>query len=211
MEETIGDMVATFCPAKTKPREWNWADLPEDFYSLFFFHPQLPDPEASDLNDAVLEKQLLDQVRQRFEEREREFTPEVTEKLVTMLLLQVIDSQWKDHLLSLDHLREGIGLRGYGQKNPKEEYKKEAYSLFMEMMGRIRQEFLGKLFRVQLASDSEMEQARREEERRRKRIFDALGAGQEGNRPVTRHEEKVGRNDPCPCGSGKKFKKCCGK
>ena len=72
------------------------------------------------------------------------------EKVMTMLLLQTIDSQWKDHLLSIDHLKEGIGLRGYGQKNPKEEYKREAYSLFMEMMGRIRQEFLTKLFRVQL-------------------------------------------------------------
>jgi preprotein translocase subunit SecA len=130
---------------------------------------------------------------------------------MTMVLLQTIDGQWKDHLLSIDHLKEGIGLRGYGQKNPKEEYKREAYSLFMEMMGRIRQEFLMKLFRIQLASEEEMEQARREEIRRRKQIFDQLGGGDASQKPVIRHEEKVGRNDPCPCGSGKKYKKCCGK
>jgi preprotein translocase subunit SecA len=211
IRETVGDIVATFCPPKSRPREWNWENLPQDFYSLFYFHPQLPDAEDPELTDELLEQALVEQVQQRFEEKEQEFSPSLMEKLLTMLLLQAIDNQWKDHLLSLDYLREGIGLRGYGQRDPKEEYKKEAYSLFMEMMGRIRQDFLGKLFRVQLANESEMEQARQEEERRRKRIFDALGAGDEGKKPVTRNEEKVGRNDPCPCGSGKKYKKCCGK
>ena len=209
MEEAVADMVATFCPEKTKPSEWNWEVLADDFYNQFFYQPHLPSPEEKDLSAPVLEKSLIDQVLLRFEEKEAEFTPPMMEKIMTMLLLQTIDSQWKDHLLSIDHLKEGIGLRGYGQKDPKEEYKREAYSLFMEMMGRIRQEFLMKLFRVQLASEEDMERARQDEIRRRKKIFDQLG-GDGNHKPVTRSEDKVGRNDPCPCGSGKKYKKCCG-
>ena len=211
MEETVADMVATFCPAKTKPSEWNWEILADDYYNAFFFQPLLPNPEETDLTQDELEKSLKEQMNVRFKEKEEEFTPPLMEKVMTMLLLQTIDSQWKDHLLSIDHLKEGIGLRGYGQKNPKEEYKREAYSLFLEMMGRIRQEFLTKLFRVQLAGEEEMEQVQREEIKRRKRIFDQLGGDGASPKPMVRNEEKVGRNDPCPCGSGKKYKKCCGK
>ena len=211
MDETVADMVATFCPEKTKPSEWNWEVLADDYYNQFFFQPYLPSPEQEDLTQDDLEKSLKEQMTLRFQEKEEDFTAPMMEKVTTMLLLQTIDGQWKDHLLSIDHLKEGIGLRGYGQKNPKEEYKREAYSLFMEMMGRIRQEFLMKLFRIQLASEEEMEQARREEIRRRKEIFDQLGGDGASPKPVTRNEEKVGRNDPCPCGSGKKYKKCCGK
>jgi len=211
MEETVADMVATFCPVKTKPSEWNWEILADDYYNQFFFQPVLPGPEEKDLTPNQLEKSLKEQMSVRFKEKEEDFTPPLMEKVMTMLLLQTIDSQWKDHLLSIDHLKEGIGLRGYGQKNPKEEYKREAYSLFMEMMGRIRQEFLTKLFRVQLAGEEEMEHARREEIQRRRKIFDQLGGGGASPKPMVRNEEKVGRNDPCPCGSGKKYKKCCGK
>ena len=131
--------------------------------------------------------------------------------LMKVLLLQTIDSQWKDHLLSIDHLKEGIGLRGYGQRNPKQEYKKEAFGLFMEMMGRIRQEVIQKLFRIQLAKEDDV--ARMEAEQRRRRlVLNRVGGGEDHTKkPVTRDEDKVGRNDPCPCGSGQKYKKCCGK
>jgi len=125
------------------------------------------------------------------------------------LLLQTIDSQWKDHLLSIDHLKEGIGLRGYAQRNPKEEYKREAYQLFMEMMGRIRQEAIQKLYRVQLAREDDVE--RMEARQRRQQIVLNRAGGEEEKKPATRDEQKVGRNDPCPCGSGQKYKKCCGR
>ena len=127
-----------------------------------------------------------------------------------VLLLQVIDSQWKDHLLSIDHLKEGIGLRGYAQKNPKEEYKREAYDLFMQMMGRIRQEVLQKLFMIQLVQDDDVERMEAQQ-RKRKVVTNRSDEADKPARPVTRDEDKVGRNDPCPCGSGKKYKKCCGK
>jgi len=209
--ETVEDMVSTFCPEKTPPAEWNWENLAEDFAHQFYFPAELPDSPDRGLTQAALEQGLKEQVAARLAERETEFTTPVMEHLMKVLLLQTIDIQWKDHLLSIDHLKEGIGLRGYGQKNPKEEYKKEAYGLFMEMMGRIRQEVIQKLFRVQLAREDDVERMEETEQRRRRLVLSRAGGGDQAPKPVTREEDKVGRNDPCPCGSGQKYKKCCGK
>jgi preprotein translocase subunit SecA len=148
-------------------------------------------------------------VFRRLEEREEELTPKVLEYLMKVLLLQVIDSKWKDHLLSIDHLKEGIGLRGYGQKNPKQEYKREAFNLFMEVMGRIRQEAIQKLFVVQLVQERDVEQM--EAEQKQRKVVTNRSDEPQKQQTVVRNEEKVGRNDPCPCGSGKKYKKCCGR
>ena len=209
IDELIEDTAATFCPEKTSPKEWNWDSLSEDFYSLFNMLFVAPDAADEKLTQEQLVEQLKAQVHARLEEREEEFTSPIFEHLMKVLLLQVIDAQWKDHLLSIDHLKEGIGLRGYAQKNPKEEYKREAYGLFMEMMGRIRQEVIEKLFRIQLAREEDVE--RMEEQQQRRRIeFNRVGGEDQVRKPVTRQEKKVGRNDPCPCGSGQKYKKCCG-
>ena len=208
VEEAVLDMVATFCPEKTPSSEWDWQSLGEDYLNQFYLPPEFPEP-SKELAQDVLEQVLIGQAQQRLAEREEEFTPEVMQHLMKVLLLQAVDSQWKDHLLSIDYLKEGIGLRGYGQRNPKEEYKREAYGLFMEMMGRIRQEVVQKLFRVQLAREDDVE--RMEAERRRQRlVLNRAGGEPQTKKPVTREEEKVGRNDPCPCGSGKKYKRCCG-
>ncbi|BCA80281.1 preprotein translocase subunit SecA [Desulfuromonas sp. AOP6] len=209
IEETVEDIVATFCPEKTRPEDWNWGSLAEDFLGQFNFPPDLGDTTAADLTQERLIGHLRDQVVKRLQQREEEFSSPVMEHLMKVLLLQTIDSQWKDHLLSIDHLKEGIGLRGYGQRNPKEEYKREAYSLFMEMMGRIRQEVVQKLYRIQLAKDEDVEKLEAEQ-RRRRIVLNRVGGESQDKQPVTREEDKVGRNDPCPCGSGKKYKKCCG-
>ena len=210
LNETVEDMVATFCPEKTPPAEWNWNSLAEDFYGQFNFQAQLPTPDESGLTQDLLEERLKQQAHARLAEREEEFTTPVMEHLMKVLLLQTIDTQWKDHLLSIDHLKQGIGLRGYGQRNPKQEYKKEAYGLFMTMMGRIRQEVLQKLFRVQLAREDDVERMEAEE-RRRRLVLKRAPAPNQPPKPATREEDKGGRNDPCPCGSGKKHKKCCGR
>jgi preprotein translocase subunit SecA len=210
LDETVADMVASFCPEKTPPAEWNWESLAEDFFNNFYFAPALPDLESRGVSQEELEQSLRSQVAARLSEREEEFTAPVMEHLMKVLLLQTIDGQWKDHLLSIDHLKEGIGLRGYAQRNPKEEYKKEAYGLFMEMMERIRQEVIGKLFRIQLARQEDVERMEEAEHKRRKLVLNRAGGGDQPARPAVRDEEKVGRNDPCPCGSGKKYKKCCG-
>jgi len=209
MDEMVEDIVATFCPEKNPPEDWNWTSLNEDFYSQFNMPPAPIDVNAQNLTPAVLSDHLKQQVRDRLEEREAEFTPPVMAHLMKVLLLQTIDAQWKDHLLSIDHLKEGIGLRGYAQRDPKEEYKREAYELFLQMMGRIRQEVVQKLFRIQLAREQDVERME-QRKRRHQMVFNRAGGEDAAPKPVVRQEKKVGRNDPCPCGSGLKYKKCCG-
>lgn len=208
LEEMIEDMVATFCPEKTPVADWNLSALADDFYNQFNFWPQLP-AEDERVTRGEFEQSLKQQVFKRLEEREEELTPEVMEYLMKVLLLQVLDSQWKDHLLSIDHLKEGIGLRGYAQKNPKQEYKREAYDLFMQVMGRIRQEVLQKLFIVKLVQERDIEQM--EAKQKQRQMVTNRSDEPPQSQTVVRTEEKVGRNDPCPCGSGKKYKKCCGR
>jgi len=209
VEEIAEDMVASFCPEKTPPSEWNWESLADDFRGQFSFSPTLPEEHSRALSRDDLEKSLKSQALDRLSEKETEFTTPVLEHLMKVVLLHTIDSQWKDHLLSIDHLKEGIGLRGYGQRNPKEEYKKEAYRLFMEMMGRIRQEIVQRLFRIQLAKEEDVEKMETEQ-RRRRVVMNRVGGEDQSKKPQTREEDKIGRNDPCHCGSGKKYKKCCG-
>jgi preprotein translocase subunit SecA len=129
-----------------------------------------------------------------------------------MIMLQIADSHWKDHLLAMDHLKEGIGLRGYGQRDPLVEYKKESYELFEGLMGRIEEDTLRFLFLLQPVE--EQKQAEQMERKRKHSEFmmsQTNGNGDGGTpQQVKREGAKVGRNDPCPCGSGKKFKKCHG-
>jgi preprotein translocase subunit SecA len=205
--EMVQDMVATFCPEKTPSQEWNWSSLNDDCFNQFFFRPEMPEVTPA-LKQEELEEALIEQVQTHIDARQEDMTPPVFDHLMKVLLLQSIDSKWKDHLLSIDYLKEGIGLRGYGQKNPKEEYKKEAYALFMDMMGRIRQEVVQKLFRVQLIREEEVERIEQEERKQR------IAMSRTGSPPAAKspqiNPEKIGRNDSCPCGSGKKYKKCCG-
>ena len=135
--------------------------------------------------------------------------------LEKVIMLQSIDYHWKDHLLAIDQLKEGIGLRGYGQKDPLIEYQKEAYQMFLEMLDRIKKDTVEKLFAIQIAKEQEVKEMKME----RKQTFilsrgeAAQGGGgkTEDGKGVTvrRDGKKVGRNDPCPCGSGKKYKRCC--
>ena len=132
-------------------------------------------------------------------------------------MLQIIDGSWKDHLLAMDHLKEGISLRAYGQRDPLIEYKKESFEMFGQMKDRIENDSVRFLFRLEPMTDEE--RVKQEERRRREQqqIFEAASrskAGEAGKvavKSVVRKTAKVGRNAPCPCGSGKKFKKCCGK
>ena len=203
IDETIDNLVSSHCPPAVKghPQHWDLDALLDECYSLFCFRPQLPIVQSP---QEMIEA-LQAAVNMRFQEKEADFTTPVMDQLMKILLLQAIDGQWKDHLLSIDHLKEGIGLRGYAQKNPKEEYKKEAYTLFMDLMLRIRQEVVSKLFFVQLVHEEDVAQMEAEElERNRATLRGLSGADEEdaAPRPVIRDEEKVGRNEMCPCGSG---------
>ena len=126
-------------------------------------------------------------------------------QLQQIIMLQIIDNQWIRHLQDMDHLKEGIGLRGYGQLDPLREYKKEGLSLFEELMDRMVEESLSMLFRFQLVH------GKQEEVPKRKKRDLHLSHGDGEKAPTVKREgKKIGRNDPCPCGSGKKYKKCCG-
>jgi preprotein translocase subunit SecA len=148
--------------------------------------------------------------------------------LERFILLQALDSLWKDHLLNIDHLKEGIGLRGYAQKNPLLEYKREGYELFIDMLASVREDAVRKLFAVQLAEEKEVPTLQRASGSRLFLVRGGLDAPPTPPRasapsememraeaprpmPARRDGQKVGRNDPCPCGSGRKYKKCCGR
>ena len=130
------------------------------------------------------------------------------EYLIKMIMLQSIDNHWKDHLLSMDHLKEGIGLRGYGQKDPVREYQKEGYEEFMAMTERIKEDTIEKLCMVQVRSEEDVDEIRDQAEE--DYVLSRGGEEIQGDTTVRRDAAKVGRNDPCPCGSGKKYKRCCG-
>ncbi len=209
ISETVEDMCASFCPDKTPAADWDWYRLREDFHRQFNFLPDFAALDEGQIKREELEDWLKEQALKQFAARKEEFSAPVMEQLMRVLLLQTIDTQWKDHLLSIDHLKEGIGLRGYGQKNPKQEYKREAYGLFMEMMGRVRNEVLQKIFHIQMAREEDVERMDAER-RQRQQALNRVGDEDTANKPVTRDQDKVGRNEPCPCGSGKKYKRCCG-
>ena len=122
-------------------------------------------------------------------------------------MLQIVDNHWKEHLLSMDHLRDGIGLRGYAQIDPLREYQREGYDMFMDLIHRIKADSVGTLFHLQVQPHHEPPPEARPKSSRPCPSATATAPPQ----PKQRQNKKVGRNDPCPCGSGKKYKKCCGK
>jgi len=158
---------------------------------------------------------LQDLTKQKYEEREKNIGSDLMRNLEKYFLLTTIDNLWKEHLLMLDHVKESVGLRGYGQKNPLQEYKKEAYHLFVSLMKRIRETTLSYLFRIELREEAEkvqemvLEEGEIDESRLEFAKKDVFAEEEKKNQPIK--TEKVGRNDPCPCGSGKKYKKCCGR
>ena len=155
-----------------------------------------------------LEQIVLEAVNRTYKAREQQFGAEMMRQLEKWIFLRVQDELWKDHLLDMDHLREGIGLRGYAQQDPLREYQREAYDMFLNLDSRIKTEFIEKIFTVQLVPREDM-QAHEQP----KNIVMSRGQepGQAEKKPMKRQQPKVGRNEPCPCGSGKKYKKCCGR
>ncbi len=209
--DRVVDWLATsFCP-KESPGEWNPDGLKTEFWSRFGIDMrqyQLEfDPKAAD----ALGERLREIVHERYEERERVWGSERMRVHERMIMLQVVDSQWKDHLLAMDHLKEGIGLRGYGQRDPLVEYKRESYDMFEALMDRIEDESLRYLFL--LKTPEEEEEMIRQYQRRKRREqaeMQMMGGGVMEKPQQVIRREKIGRNDPCPCGSGKKYKKCHG-
>ncbi len=192
--------------------EWDFKGLSESLFHQFNFRFQLNPDELEDLTPEDLEEKALDQVSKCYEAKEQNISPDLLRQLEKIIMLQTIDSLWKDHLLAMDHMKEGIGLRGYGQKNPLQEYQKEAFGMFEEMVQTIQQDMVQKLFTIEVAHEEALEEL--EAQRRPKRMVLSHGEGDDGPARVAtvkREGGKVGRNNPCPCGSGKKYKRCHGK
>ena len=206
------DLVETSCARDVHPQKWNIPQLTGGVLAQFGIDLKTVGVDPTKLTHDELVAALVDKTKQRYEEKEAQFGPPMMRWLERRIILDIVDSQWKDHLLSLDHLKEGIGLRGYGQKDPLVEFKKEAFTLFEDMMERIDRETLRYLYLIQPAQpqdEAKLIEAR--QRRQQQQLQYQAGAAQaEAPKPV-RTGAKVGRNDLCPCGSGKKYKKCCGR
>jgi preprotein translocase subunit SecA len=206
VEEITGDLLAEYVSEKSHPQDWNLKSLDDALFQQF--NVRLNIVNAKEMNSADAVKSfILENVQKYLRDKEKEFGPELMTYLMKVIMLQAIDTHWKEHLLSMDHLREGIGLRGYGQKDPVREYQREGYAMFMEMISRIKMDTLEKLCLVRIQKEEEVEEIR---QKQKQDYILSRGEDTPANQTIRRESEKVGRNDPCPCGSGKKYKKCCG-
>jgi preprotein translocase subunit SecA len=223
VQPIVGDMITDLLDQvrgefalKKVADEWDWAAIEERIGQVFNIELDWPAEERQNLDQESFAEKLRETVQQAYARQEERNGEEQMRQLERMVLLQMVDSLWKEHLLHMDHLKEGIGLRGYGQKNPLNEYKREGYNLFRSLIEAVKLHTVANLMRIQLVQDDELE--RLEEERRQQRERELAEAkrsiaaepGEIDRRPIQRAEDKIGRNATCPCGSGKKFKKCCG-
>ena len=256
-EDVARELVNTFCPREQHPDQWNTTQFLAEMNAQFGIDAKAAGADPGTLTHDALSDAAAEAVSTRYAEKETQFGADLMRWLERRIILDVVDSQWKDHLLSLDHLKEGIGLRGYGQKDPLVEFKKEAFTLFEDMMARIDNETVRYLFHIQVQQgeppqqleqrpepprppradarsamasaaaraslgDSESQNStpqhlpsvareiERKQSRQQRDLQYQTGPAQaEAPKPV-RAAAKVGRNDPCPCGSGKKYKKCHG-
>ncbi len=210
-EELLDGVLGFYCPENAYPETWDTNGLRDALAAKFTYHLKSDfDPKSLDREE--LRTTLWDSLKQSYDEKEREIGSDVMRHIEKVFMLQAVDHQWKDHLLAMDHLKEGIGLRGYGQKDPLIEYKKEGFDMFEEMKLRIVESTVENLFRIRAAAK---EQSREIEIKQRRQVANLTfaGAGDAvASAPQPVHAgQKVGRNDPCPCGSGLKYKKCHGK
>ncbi|MBC8430842.1 MAG: preprotein translocase subunit SecA [Desulfobacterales bacterium] len=208
ISEKAEEIADFFVDDRALAEEWDWKGINEAVFKQFNFRlGKLDDDTLNGLTREGLAELITDFSIQRYNEREAAVGADDFRNLERIIMLQTVDNLWKDHLLSMDHLKEGIGLRGYGQQNPLIVYKKEGFELFQEMISRVKEETLGILFRIQISEPERITDLRRPKEQN---LTFSGGDEPAKKKPVRRTAEKVGRNAPCPCGSGKKSKKCCG-
>ncbi len=221
IEDVLEEKLALVCSKDIYPEEWDIEEINILFERLFLLRVQKIDDKVLDIggiksiplencDQSALQSAVMDIVMDIYNKKEALVEKPIMRHLEKMIMLQVLDSLWMDHLLGMDHLKEGIGLRGYAQKNPLTEYKKEGFDMFSAMNLRIKEEITEYLFKVSVTQDSEVAL---EKDQDKRKIVEHRGGDGEESKPVTvkRTEKKTGRNEPCPCGSGKKYKKCHGK
>ena len=210
IEEKAEEIAGIYAAEGIPPLEWDRKAISEAIFKQFNFWMDMSEDSIEGLDPEGLADRIAEAAIKVYEEREGTIGAEDIRHLERIVMLQTMDSLWKDHLLSMDHLKEGIGLRGYAQQNPLIVYKKEGFEMFQGLIDRIKAETLEILFRIQIAEPTQM--ASLQAPKDRNLVFSGSNSGGETRKqPVKRSEKKVGRNAPCPCGSGKKYKKCCGR
>jgi preprotein translocase subunit SecA len=209
IRDKADEIAETYADEKIAPEEWNLKGLDEAVFNQYNFHMNLSGDLLDGLNPEGLAEAISAAAFELYTKKEGEIGQENFRQLERYVMLNTVDTLWKDHLLSMDHLKEGIGLRGYAQQNPLIVYKKEGFEMFQDMISRIQEQTLSILFRIQPAEPDRIEEIHKPKEQNL--IFSGSDSEPLKKKPVRRTNEKTGRNDACPCGSGKKYKKCCGK
>ena len=225
-EDVVDETISRFIAPGSLDEQWDVPGLAEAIETDFGLKLDIPHwlETDDDLHEETLRAKIHKEIETVYKEKEEHAGADVLRHFEKAVMLQVLDQSWKEHLAAMDHLRQGIHLRGYAQKNPKQEYKREAFEMFTELLGRIKHEAVTILSKVQVRAESDVEAV--EEQRRSKapmqyRHEEASAMQEEGAeedaesaehmQPFVRDGKKVGRNEPCPCGSGKKYKQCHGK
>ncbi len=206
MEEIVEEILNLYADEKVYPEDWDLDALQEYCKNILAPSLELNKEDLMNYSRDELGELILEESWKAYQEREEELGPQVMRDLERIVLLRTVDSKWMEHIDAMDDLKQGIGLRAYGQRNPLVEYKFESYEMFQNMIKSIREEVVKLLFRVQVVSKMEQKAAAVSHE------ASQAGEGQDSEKKKTpvKKEKKVGRNKPCPCGSGKKYKKCCG-
>ena len=213
IEDMIRDKAAEIADViaddKIAPEEWDLKALNEAVFNQFNFYLELNGDLMDGLTRDGLAEAISESALENYARKEAEIGELNFRQLERYVMLNTVDALWKDHLLSMDHLKEGIGLRGYAQQNPLIVYKKEGFDMFQDMISRIQEQTVSILFRIQPAEPERIVEYQKPKEQNL--IFSGSDSEPQKKQPIRRKNEKTGRNDFCPCGSGKKFKKCCGK
>ena len=226
IEDIINTNLSNIIPEKSTPDSWDYAMVKDFLAGVLAYNEEMraqldenmfadiinPNNYIGHKNEAALQimaQKCYDFLLEQYDRKMAQYDKELSNEIERHIVLEVLDIFWRRHLLSMDHLREGIGLRGYGQKNPKLEYKREGFAMFQDMMFNIYTEAVKRLFSVQVVTQEAVEKFEQKEQKKEAEVQKNTTAPTLEKEPVKRTAPKVGRNDQCPCGSGKKFKQCC--
>jgi preprotein translocase subunit SecA len=216
--DLLSDLTKQYLNPEADPEDWDVDNYVIQLKTIYDFDADAEGIDFDNSSSEDIDQSVWEKLKARYAEKEQQIGVEAMRTYERIIMLNIIDAQWKDHLLSIDHLKQGIGLVGYGQKDPLVEYKKQSFDLFQEMLDRIDQTTIRSLFNLQVVAEQPPEALRQRRAPRRSALNftgpnqGAAAAGEEAGKvkTVTRDQPKVGRNELCPCGSGKKYKKCCG-
>jgi preprotein translocase subunit SecA len=217
--DLLSDLTKQYLNPNASPEDWDIENYKIQVKTIYDFDLDNERIDVPTLTSEEVVETVWEKLKVKYAAKEEQIGPEAMRTYERIIMLNIIDAQWKDHLLSLDHLKQGIGLVGYGQKDPLVEYKKQSFDLFQEMLDRIDTSTIRSLFNLQIVSEEPPEALRQRRLPRRPSPMTFTGpnqgaaaAGEEAGKvkTVVRDQPKVGRNEPCPCGSGKKYKKCHG-